>query len=71
MLNKFGVPATAWRVHATAWDILRQADRPKAAEAQRLRAQEVILALAHSFAPDETLRYTFLAAPSIIRILAG
>ena len=69
VLERFDIPVTAWRVHATAWDIFRHGKLHEAAEAQRLRAQKLILTIANSFEPDEPLRHTFLAAPSIAGIL--
>jgi DNA-binding winged helix-turn-helix (wHTH) protein/tetratricopeptide (TPR) repeat protein len=63
------IPTTAWRLHATRADLYRQAKDATAAEAQRARAEATILALANSFAPDEPLRHSFLAAAPVRRIL--
>jgi len=69
VLRRFEIPTTAWRVHATRSDLYRQAKNDTAAEAERARAETIILALASSFAPDEPLRHAFLAAAPIRRIL--
>lgn len=69
VLRKFEIPTTAWRVHATRSDLYRQAKNEAAAEAERARAEAIILALANSFAPNHPLRAAFLAAPAVRRIL--
>ncbi len=69
VLHKFGIPTTAWRVHATRSDLYGQAKNETAAETQRARAEAIILALANSFAPDDPLRHAFLAAAPVRRIL--
>jgi len=43
----------------------------EAAEAHRARAETHLLAIANSFAPDEPLRQSFLAAAPVSRILNG
>lgn len=68
VLNKSEIPTTAWRVHATRSDLYRQVKNETAAEAERARAEAIILALADSFAPDDPLRHTFLAAAPVRRI---
>jgi hypothetical protein len=68
ILEEFEIPVTAWRVHATAYDLYRQTKK-HSAEPQRARAEVYIRALADSFAPDEPLRGTFLAAAPVSRIL--
>jgi len=68
VLEKFEVPVIAWRVHGTACDFYLQ-QRKEAAEMHRARAEAYIRALADSFAPDEPLRSTFLAAAPVTRIL--
>src|SRR5215468_11248134 len=68
VLDKFEIPTTAWRVHATRSDLYRQTRDETAAEAERARAEAIILALADSFAADEPLRHTFLAAAPVRRI---
>ena len=66
--SAFEIPTTAWRVHATRSDLYRQAKNETAAEADRARAEAIILALANSFAPDDPLRHAFLAAAPVRRI---
>jgi tetratricopeptide (TPR) repeat protein len=68
ILQGFEIPTTAWRVHATRSDLYRQVKDETAAEAERARAEAIILALANSFAPGDPLRETFLAATPIRRI---
>lgn len=68
IVEEFEIPVAAWRVHATAYDLYRQT-RKHSAEPQRARAKVYIRALANSFAPDEPLRQTFLAAAPVKRIL--
>jgi hypothetical protein len=62
---------TAWRIHATAWDLQRHLKNDKSAETHRKRAEAEILTLANSFEADEPLRKSFLAAPPVRRILDG
>jgi DNA-binding winged helix-turn-helix (wHTH) protein/tetratricopeptide (TPR) repeat protein len=69
VVEKFEVPVAAWRVQATAWDVYRHAKDDRAAEMHRARAEAHILAIANSFAADEPLRQSFLAAPAVRRIL--
>jgi tetratricopeptide (TPR) repeat protein len=68
VLDKFEIPTTAWRVHATRSDLYRQTRNETAAEAERARAEAIILALADSFASDDPLRHAFLAAAPVRRI---
>jgi DNA-binding winged helix-turn-helix (wHTH) protein len=68
VLQTFDIPTTAWRVHATCADLHRRAKRDAAAEAERARAEAIILALANSFVPDDPLRSAFLAALPVRRI---
>jgi hypothetical protein len=65
------IPVTAWRVHATAWDLQRHLKNVKSAESHRNRAEAEILTLANSFEPDEPLRQSFLAAAPVRQILDG
>ena len=71
ILTNFEIPMAAWRLHGTAWDFYRQAknDNDKAAETHRKCAETCILKIADSFALDEPLRATFLAAAPVRRIL--
>ncbi len=68
VLRKFEIPTTAWRVHATRSALYRHAKDEAAAEAERSRAEAIIMTLADSFAPDEPLRHAFLDAAPIRRI---
>ncbi|HEY8714652.1 MAG TPA: AAA family ATPase [Candidatus Acidoferrum sp.] len=69
ILEKFEIPVTAWRLQSTAWDLYQHMKNEQAAETHRQRAEAGILKLANSFAPDEPLRATFLAAPPVHQIL--
>jgi len=71
VLEEFEVPVAAWRVHATACDLYLHAKDDKAAETHRACAEAHILAIANSFAPDEPLRQSFLAAAPVRRILSN
>jgi DNA-binding winged helix-turn-helix (wHTH) protein/tetratricopeptide (TPR) repeat protein len=68
ILERFEIPTTAWRVHATRSDLYRHAKNDTAAETHRARAEALILGLANSFAPDEPLRDVFLAGAMVRRI---
>ena len=70
VLEQFEVPVAAWRVHGTAWDLYMHAKDAKVAETHRARAEAHILSIANSFAPDEPLRQSFLAAAPVRRILS-
>jgi tetratricopeptide (TPR) repeat protein len=69
LLEKFEIPMAAWRLDRTAWEFYQQAGNEKAAETHRKRAENCVLKIANSFAPEEPLRATFLAAAPIRRIL--
>jgi DNA-binding winged helix-turn-helix (wHTH) protein/tetratricopeptide (TPR) repeat protein len=69
ILAKFEIPMVAWRLHGTAWDMYRHAKNKKSAETHRKHAETCILKIANSFAPEEPLRATFLAADAVRRIL--
>jgi len=71
IVDSFEIPVAAWQTHAAAWQFYQQAKEHKAAEANRQRAEACILKIANSFAPDEPLRATFLAAAPIRRILGA
>ena len=68
IVRTFSIPTTAWRVHATRSDLYRQARKEAAAEAERVRAEAIILSLADSFAPQDPLRDAFLAAAPVRRV---
>jgi len=69
LLERFELPTAAWRLDGTAWEFYLQAKNEKAAETHRKRAEACILKIANSFAPEEPLRATFLAAAPVRRIL--
>src|SRR4030095_8596711 len=73
IVEKFEIPIVAWRVHATAWDFYQNATNNatnKDASARHLeRAAWCVMRVADSFAPEEPLRQTFLAAPPVLRIM--
>jgi hypothetical protein len=59
----------AWQVYATAWQFYGSVKEHKVAEMNRQRSANCILKIANSFAADEPLRASFLAAAPIRRIL--
>jgi hypothetical protein len=69
IIDKFEILMAAWQVSATAWQVHRHLKEHKLAEINRERAEMCILKIANSFAPDEPLRATFLAAAPVRRIL--
>jgi DNA-binding winged helix-turn-helix (wHTH) protein/tetratricopeptide (TPR) repeat protein len=69
IVDKFGILVAAWQVYGTAWQLHRHVKEHKTAETNRERAESCILKIVDSFAPDEPLRATFLAAPPVRRIL--
>jgi len=71
VVKNFAVPMAAWQVYATAHDWNFEAKRDRAAQAHRAAAVRHILSIADSFAPDEPLRASFLAAAPVRRILTG
>jgi hypothetical protein len=68
IVNGFDIPAVAWRVHATAWELSR-CDGDDAAAAHRARARESIMRLADSFDSSEPLREIILRAPAVQRLV--
>jgi tetratricopeptide (TPR) repeat protein len=71
LLERFELPTAAWRLDWTAYEFYQQAKNEKAAETHRKRAESCILKIANSFALDEPLRATLLAAAPIRRVLNG
>jgi DNA-binding winged helix-turn-helix (wHTH) protein/tetratricopeptide (TPR) repeat protein len=69
IVDKYEILVAAWQVYATAWQLYRHIKEHKTAETNRKRAETCILKIANSFAADEPLRATFLAAAPIRRIL--
>ena len=68
IVEKFDIPTTGWRVHATRSDLARSVKDDTAAEHHRARAEAVVFALAESFDRDEPLRHAFLSSPRVRRI---
>jgi len=68
-VDKFEILFAAWQVYATAWQLYRHVKEHRTAETNRERAEMYILKIANSFAPDEPLRATFLAAAPVRRIM--
>lgn len=69
-MEGFEVPLAAWRVHATAAELHTLAGNKKSAKPHREISRATILKLADSLLPDEeALRKTFLAAPTVSRVL--
>jgi DNA-binding winged helix-turn-helix (wHTH) protein/tetratricopeptide (TPR) repeat protein len=69
ILEKRDVPVSAWRVHSTAWEFFRHQNNRDSAESHRVRAEQGLLALAHSFPEQEPLRAIFLASDPVRRVL--
>jgi len=69
IVEKFEILVAAWQVYATAWHLYQHLNERKTAGMNRERAETCILKIANSFAPDEPLRATFLAAPPVRPIL--
>jgi DNA-binding winged helix-turn-helix (wHTH) protein/tetratricopeptide (TPR) repeat protein len=69
IVDKFEILLAAWQVYATAWQLYQRLKEHKTAEINRERAEICIRKIADSFAPDEPLRATFLAAAPVRRIL--
>jgi len=69
IVGKFEILVAAWQVYATAWQLYQRVKEHKTAETNRERAETCILKIANSFAPDEPLRTTFLAAAPVRRVL--
>jgi DNA-binding winged helix-turn-helix (wHTH) protein/tetratricopeptide (TPR) repeat protein len=68
ILDKFDIPVSAWRVHATAWHLYRDLGDYEKADGHRARAKEIIKRVADSFEPGEPLRLSLLAARPIRNI---
>ena len=69
ILDKFEILVAAWQVYSTAWQLYQRVKELERAESNRERAEVCVLKIANSFAPDEPLRATFLAAAPVRRIL--
>ena len=68
ILDRFEIPVSAWRVHATAWDLYGGEGEYERAEGHRARAKEVIMRIADSFEQGEPLRESLLTAAPVLRI---
>jgi hypothetical protein len=71
IVNTFEVPLTAWRVHSAAWESYTRDKQVKMAEQHRDRAESLILAMAESLGPHQSLRDIFLKASPVREILDG
>ena len=69
IVDRFEILVPAWQAHATAWQLFRSVKEYKKAETHRDCAKACIIRIADSFASDEPLRATFLAAAPVRRIL--
>lgn len=69
LLTKYEIPMAAWRAFATASDIYRSLHEGVRAGGFSEAAQKEILKIAKSFAADEPLRASFLAAEPVRRVL--
>ena len=70
IVNDFDIPATAWRVHATAWELCR-CEGNDSATVHRSHARESIMRLADSFDSTEPLREIILRAPEVRRLVGN
>ena len=69
IVDRFEILFAAWQVYGTAWQFHQRVKEHETAETNRQRAETCILKIANSFAPDEPIRATFLAATPVRRIL--
>ena len=65
LLNRTETPTSAWRVHATASDLLQKTGQRESAAAHHARARAHIVTLAESLEPDDPLRRALLSAPAV------
>jgi DNA-binding winged helix-turn-helix (wHTH) protein/tetratricopeptide (TPR) repeat protein len=63
--QRFEIPTTAWRVHATAAELYRRSGRAAEAEAQRANAEAIVQRLADSFAAGDPMRRSLLEAAAV------
>jgi hypothetical protein len=68
-MEGFELPVAAWRVHATAAGLFRDAGDRDLAERHQALSRETIMKLADSLPAEEPLRRTFLSAPMVLKIL--
>ena len=71
IVDKFEILVAAWQAYATAGQLYQSVGEHHLAEMHRKRSQSCILKIADSFALEEPLRATFLAATPVHRILRG
>src|SRR5262249_41553065 len=71
ILQQFEVPVSAWRVHATAFNLYRNTKNEEAAEKHAGRAQPFFFALANSFPRNDPPRRSLLNAPAVRIILSN
>jgi len=69
ILDKFEIPVSAWRVHATACDLYGRQGENESAEAHRAHARDLIIKIADSFEQGEPLKQSFLSAAPVRRII--
>jgi DNA-binding winged helix-turn-helix (wHTH) protein/tetratricopeptide (TPR) repeat protein len=68
-IESYEVPLAAWRVHGTASAIYERVGIHDLAAQHRRQSRAIIMKLANSLGPEDPLRTTFLAAPSVSRIV--
>ena len=68
-MEGFELPVASWRVHATAFELYRNAGDRDSAERHRALSREIVMKLANSLPAEEPLRQTFLSAPMVRKIL--
>jgi DNA-binding winged helix-turn-helix (wHTH) protein len=61
-------PVAGWRAHATAADVAIALDDEAGAARHRHASREIVRHLAASLGPNDALRRTFLAAPSVASV---
>ena len=64
-MEGFELPLAGWRVHATAFELCRNAGDRDSAERHRALSRETIMKLANSLPAEEPLRQIFLSAPMV------
>jgi len=69
-MEGFEVPLASWRVHATAFELYRNAGDRELAERHLALSCETIMKLANSLPAEEPLRQIFLSAPMVLKILS-
>jgi hypothetical protein len=67
-MDGFETPLAAWRVHATAADLVDRTESTEQATRHREASQATILMLANSLPPEHRLRATFLSSVPVTRI---